>query len=123
MFNIPNSIYGLAFFTQFAVLSMYSLNYIRLRMCTPYNNNMMNNEIFFFLGMINNYACTATIVVLGIISNIGSVYLSYILYTFEDICIVCVSIYVINIVITLLAIKKFRKLTTEKKTTHEKKRK
>jgi len=25
MFNIPNSIYGLAFYTQFAILSMYSI--------------------------------------------------------------------------------------------------
>lgn len=29
---------------------------------------------------------------------------------FQDICVVCVSTYIVNVVITFLAIKKFRKL-------------
>ncbi|TGZ47411.1 vitamin K epoxide reductase complex subunit 1-like protein 1 [Temnothorax longispinosus] len=82
VFNVPNPMYGLAFYTQFAVLSM-----------------------------INNYACTATIVVLGILSNICSIYLIHILYLLKYICVVCVSMYIVNAVITYLAIKKFRKLT------------
>ncbi|XP_011874956.1 PREDICTED: vitamin K epoxide reductase complex subunit 1 [Vollenhovia emeryi] len=81
VFNIPNSIYGLAFYTLVAVLSM-----------------------------INNHACSATVVVLGILSNICSIYLAYILYVLKDICIVCVSTYIVNAAITFLAVKKFRRL-------------
>ncbi|XP_070525047.1 vitamin K epoxide reductase complex subunit 1-like protein 1 isoform X2 [Cardiocondyla obscurior] len=46
VFNIPNSLYGLAFYTLLAILSI-----------------------------INNYTCTATTVILGIFSNIMSIYL------------------------------------------------
>lgn len=71
--------------------------------------------------MINDYTCTATIVVLGILSNISSIYFGHILYILKNVCVVCISTYVVNIVITVLAIKKFRKLTAGG--THEKKRK
>lgn len=91
VFNISNSIYGLAFYTLFAVLST-----------------------------INNYACSAALVILGILSNIGSIYLSHILYLLKDICVVCVSTYIINAALMFLAVKKFRKIaagdTLKKKT-------
>ncbi|XP_012220287.1 vitamin K epoxide reductase complex subunit 1-like protein 1 [Linepithema humile] len=82
IFNIPNSLYGLAFYTQVAILSM-----------------------------INNYTCSAAVVVLGILSNIGSIYLAHILYIFNDICVVCISTYIVNAAITYFSIKKFRKLS------------
>lgn len=84
IFNIPNPIYGLVFYTQLAVLST-----------------------------INNYYCSATVVALGILSNILSIYLAYILYVFNVICIVCVGTYIVNATITFLAIKEFRKLSTD----------
>lgn len=70
----------------------------------------INNEII-ISGMINNYTCSVVVVVLGILSNIGSIYLAHILYMFNDICVVCISTYIVNAAITYLAIKKFRKLS------------
>ncbi|XP_029167012.1 vitamin K epoxide reductase complex subunit 1-like protein 1 isoform X2 [Nylanderia fulva] len=84
VFNIPNPIYGLLFYIQIIVLSM-----------------------------INNYTCSAAVVALGILSNILSIYLAYILYVFNNICVVCVSIYIVNAAITFFAIKEFRKLSID----------
>ncbi|XP_011632153.1 vitamin K epoxide reductase complex subunit 1-like protein 1 [Pogonomyrmex barbatus] len=81
VFNVPNSLYGLAFYTQIAILSMS-----------------------------NNYTCSIVVIALGIVSNIFSLYLAHILYLYRDICIVCVSTYIVNAVIVFLAINKFRKL-------------
>ncbi|XP_018354410.1 PREDICTED: vitamin K epoxide reductase complex subunit 1 isoform X2 [Trachymyrmex septentrionalis] len=80
VFNIRNPIYGLIFYTLIAILNM-----------------------------INNYTFSVAIVILGIMSNILSIYLSYILCFYRDICVVCISMYIINAVITFFAIKKFRK--------------
>ncbi|KYN26760.1 PREDICTED: vitamin K epoxide reductase complex subunit 1 [Trachymyrmex cornetzi] len=80
VFNIRNPIYGSIFYTLIVILSV-----------------------------TNNYTFSATTVILGIISNIFSIYLSLILYLYRDICIVCISMYIINVVITFFAIKKFRK--------------
>ncbi|EZA49048.1 hypothetical protein DMN91_009537 [Ooceraea biroi] len=88
----PNSIYGLIFYALLAILSTS-----------------------------NNYNYSAIVVVLGIVSNILSVYLAYILYKFNDVCIVCVSTYIVNAAIMFFAIKKIRKLSTSD--TREKKRK
>ncbi|XP_018060150.1 PREDICTED: vitamin K epoxide reductase complex subunit 1 [Atta colombica] len=80
VFHIRNPIYGLIFYTLVAILSM-----------------------------INNYTFSAATVILGIISNILSIYLSHILYLYRDICVVCISTYITNAMITFFAIKKFRK--------------
>ncbi|KAG5327299.1 VKOR1 reductase, partial [Pseudoatta argentina] len=79
VFNVRNPIYGLIFYTLVAILSV-----------------------------INNYIFLAATVILGIISNILSIYLSHILYLQRDICVVCISMYIINVMITFFAIKKFR---------------
>jgi len=60
--------------------------------------------------MINNYSCSVANVVLGIVSNIFTIYLICILYLFKDICVVCVSMYILNAIITYLAVQKFRNL-------------
>ncbi|EFN62618.1 Vitamin K epoxide reductase complex subunit 1-like protein 1 [Camponotus floridanus] len=83
IFNIPNPIYGLIFYTQIAVLST-----------------------------INNYSCSAAVVAFGILSNILSIYLAYILYVLNTICVVCICTYIVNATITFFAIKEFRKLST-----------
>lgn len=85
--NVPNSIYGLAFYTQIAILSM-----------------------------INNYTCSVIVVALGILSNICSIYLAHILYMFNNICVVCISTYIVNAVITYFGVKKFRKLSINDET-------
>jgi vitamin-K-epoxide reductase (warfarin-sensitive) len=53
------------------------------------------------------------IVVLGIFSNLLSVYLAYILYKINDICVVCVLTYIVNAAIMIFAIKKMRKLSAD----------
>lgn len=77
----------------------------------------IDNKFLSFPALINNYNCSAAVTVLGIVSNFLSLYLANILYQFNNICIVCVSTYVINAAITFFAIKKFRMLpdTRDKK--------
>ncbi|XP_015605401.1 vitamin K epoxide reductase complex subunit 1-like protein 1 [Cephus cinctus] len=75
----PNSIYGLIFY--FTVLILSTLNY---------------------------YSSTLALLALGILANISSVYLACILYLLNDICIVCVSNYIVNAIILILTVKKLR---------------
>ncbi|XP_018354409.1 PREDICTED: vitamin K epoxide reductase complex subunit 1 isoform X1 [Trachymyrmex septentrionalis] len=105
VFNIRNPIYGLIFYTLIAILSMYSIivAYVSIHM------SYITITKLFFSDMINNYTFSVAIVILGIMSNILSIYLSYILCFYRDICVVCISMYIINAVITFFAIKKFRK--------------
>lgn len=84
LFNFPNSIYGLACYMLFAILTMY-----------------------------NNFVCSVALIVLGIFFNICSIYLAYILYLLNNFCVICVTMYVINLVITIFAVKKLQKLTAE----------
>lgn len=77
----PNSLYGLGFYLLVAGLSI-----------------------------LNTHAATFTTVFLAILSNICSVYLAYILYLLRDICVICVSTYIVNGVILILGIKKLRLL-------------
>lgn len=81
-FYFPNSLYGLGFYLLIGGLSM-----------------------------INEYSSVVTIVFIGILSNICSVYLAYILYLLRSICIICISIYITNAIILILGLKKLRLLT------------
>ncbi|XP_017876460.1 vitamin K epoxide reductase complex subunit 1 [Ceratina calcarata] len=56
---------------------------------------------------------SALVVALATISNIGTIYLARILYLERNICIVCVSLYVVNVVLLILAIKKHRRLSED----------
>lgn len=75
--------------------------------------------------MFNAYATSALVVTLGILSNVGSIYLAYILYLLSNICVVCVSTYILNAIVLTLAVKKHRKLfqngTNKKKRKSKKK--
>jgi len=71
-----------------------------------------NAKRFFFPGVSSN-SYSMVVVVLGIFSNLLSVYLAYILYKVNDICVVCVITYVVNAAIMFFAIKKMRKLSAD----------
>ena len=45
-----------------------------------------------------------------ILSNVMSIYLAYLLYVLENICVVCISIYVVNILCLWEILKDFNKL-------------
>ncbi|XP_033197854.1 vitamin-K epoxide reductase [Bombus vancouverensis nearcticus] len=77
----PNSIYGLMFYLLVAILSIS-----------------------------NKYVTSALVVILEICANLGTLYLAYILYKLSNICVVCVSLYLVNVVLLTLAVKKQRKL-------------
>ncbi|XP_076169396.1 vitamin-K epoxide reductase [Ptiloglossa arizonensis] len=91
---MPNSVYGLIFYIVVAILST-----------------------------INKYSIPIFVVWLGFWSNIGTVYLTYILYKLNNICVVCVSTYFINAIILILAIKKYRKLFQNGTNKNKKKKK
>lgn len=63
-----------------------------------------------FVGMPNRYATSALVVALGIFANIGTIYLASILYMLKNICVVCVSTYIVNAILLILVIKKHRQL-------------
>ncbi|XP_060816234.1 vitamin K epoxide reductase complex subunit 1-like protein 1 [Bombus pascuorum] len=90
----PNSIYGLTFYLLVAILSIS-----------------------------NKYVTSALVVTLGICANLGTLYLAYILYKLSNICVVCVSLYVVNAILLILAVKKQRKLYRNNGTNKKKKSK
>ncbi|XP_076367268.1 vitamin-K epoxide reductase [Tachypleus tridentatus] len=81
-FNVPNSIFGIVFYT--------------LQMA---------------LGQSTDPFLTKVEISLAFVSNIGSLYLAYILYfILHDFCVVCVSTYVVNALLLGCACYKLRKL-------------
>ncbi|KAG7207421.1 hypothetical protein KM043_009070 [Ampulex compressa] len=85
VFYLNNPIYGFGFYTIIAILSLS-----------------------------NTYYASIIVVGLNIVSNMGSVYLAYILYSINTLCIVCISTYVINALILFLSIRKLKTLAKMK---------
>uniref|UniRef100_A0A1B6EAE4 vitamin-K-epoxide reductase (warfarin-sensitive) n=1 Tax=Clastoptera arizonana TaxID=38151 RepID=A0A1B6EAE4_9HEMI len=85
--NQPNSLLGIIFYS-FVILLTFS-------------NSVSASKILIFL---------------GILSNIGSVYLASILYfILYDFCVVCVSTYVVNATNLILSLFKLKTLAVEEK--------
>ncbi|XP_043269739.1 vitamin K epoxide reductase complex subunit 1 [Venturia canescens] len=82
IFYAPNSIYGLIFYSILAVTSIF-----------------------------NRYYHAVVLVFLATLSNFSSAYLAWILYILNDLCVVCVSTYIVNAFILILSIRKLRILT------------
>jgi len=78
---LPNSIYGIIFYTIVASLSLF-----------------------------NHYWNTVLMLIAAIGSNLFSIYLARVLYLLEDLCVVCVSTYVINALVLVLTIRKLREI-------------
>ncbi|XP_075220309.1 vitamin-K epoxide reductase [Lycorma delicatula] len=65
--------------------------------------------LFFILSFWNKYAVIITLMVLASLSNFASAYLAAVLYfALYDACVVCISTYVINAVLLLLASQKLK---------------
>ncbi|XP_058805192.1 vitamin K epoxide reductase complex subunit 1-like protein 1 [Phymastichus coffea] len=79
--HLPNSIFGIIFYTVVASLSLF-----------------------------NNYWNTVLMLVASIMSNLFSLYLARVLYLLRDVCVVCVATYVLNALILVLTVKKLREI-------------
>ncbi|KAK9883856.1 hypothetical protein WA026_002054 [Henosepilachna vigintioctopunctata] len=78
IFNVPNSLYGIPFYSLLAVLS--------------YSSSLTINKI-----LISNVT----------VANCLTPYLAYLLtFVLHDVCIVCISIYIVNALLLLMAFKK-----------------
>ncbi|XP_065368723.1 vitamin K epoxide reductase complex subunit 1-like protein 1 [Calliphora vicina] len=55
-----------------------------------------------------------------ILSNLMSIYLAYLLYILENICVVCITIYVVNFLCLWEMLKDFNKLWLQNRTTNTK---
>ncbi|XP_044729488.1 vitamin K epoxide reductase complex subunit 1 [Chrysoperla carnea] len=86
IFYQPNSLFGLIFYTTISILSLF--------------NTIQSSKVM---------------LIMSIASNFGSVYLAFILYLLQDICVVCVSTYIVNLVNLLLS---WIKLKTIKSKVH-----
>ncbi|KAJ8043613.1 Vitamin K epoxide reductase complex subunit 1-like protein 1 [Holothuria leucospilota] len=85
--NVPNSIYGLVFYS----LQMY--------LCT-----------------VHTPRASLFMLVNSLLSNAGSIYLACILYfVLEDACVVCISTYMVNFLLLLLSVMKWRQINSAKK--------
>ncbi|BFZ18880.1 hypothetical protein BsWGS_21919 [Bradybaena similaris] len=93
--NQPNTVYGIAFYTSQAMLSLSSSS------------------------------STAVVqTVASVFANIGSIYLGYILYyIIKDFCLVCVSTYVVNFLLLIVCIFRLKGAVSDeiKKTVRKKK--
>ncbi|XP_071093348.1 vitamin K epoxide reductase complex subunit 1-like protein 1 [Haliotis cracherodii] len=79
--NQPNSVFGMAFYAFQVTLA--------------YNPTSVGAIVQF---------------VSSVIANVGSVYLAYILFfVLNDVCIVCISMYIVNFLLLLCSISKLRK--------------
>jgi len=59
------------------------------------------------------YMC---LIVLSVIANLSSVYLAYILvYVLHDVCVVCVAVYVINLLVLVCNVLMWRHLVNSRK--------
>lgn len=93
VFNISNAVYGISLYISILILLVVSS---------------------LFEG--TNVSITYVLVVLAVISNLGDIYLAYILFfKLKDICIVCCTLYVINALLLALSIWRVIVLPSENK--------
>ncbi|KAL7300432.1 hypothetical protein TKK_0006786 [Trichogramma kaykai] len=76
-FYLPNSIFGIVFYTIVASLSLF-----------------------------NHYWNTLLMLAATVLANSFSIYLAYVLYLLKDVCLVCVTTYIINAILLVLSAKK-----------------
>lgn len=66
------------------------------------------------VGLFKNATAARIQVYLGLISNGMSLYLAYLLYfVLQDFCVVCVSTYIVNIVIIILVLNRYDVIVRE----------
>ncbi|GFO26544.1 vitamin K epoxide reductase complex subunit 1-like protein 1 [Plakobranchus ocellatus] len=81
LLNQPNTVYGMAFYTFMATLAISSSS---------------SSAVVQFVA--------------SVLSNVGSVYLGYILFfILEDLCMVCLSTYVVNFLLLVASVVKLRR--------------
>ncbi|XP_008558437.1 vitamin K epoxide reductase complex subunit 1 [Microplitis demolitor] len=106
IFYLPNSVYGLVFY-----------------------------GIVFALNIFNNYGLAVIVLILTALSNLSSIYLAWVLWVLNDICVVCISTYIVNFILVILSYNKLLHIRRQisatagrqtsssgHKTTHKKKR-
>ncbi|XP_037049050.1 vitamin K epoxide reductase complex subunit 1 [Bradysia coprophila] len=77
--------------------------------------NGINGIIFYTLIILLDFSLnlhlTKLQVALSFISNLISIYLAYLLYfVFENLCIVCATLYVVNMLLLILSVKRYSNL-------------
>ncbi|XP_071443731.1 vitamin K epoxide reductase complex subunit 1-like protein 1 [Hetaerina americana] len=91
IFNQPNSVYGISFYCLIGALTFL--------------DSSLASRIQFWISLF---------------SNIGSAYLAYILaFILHDFCVVCVSTYFVNLVITVLTYLRFKNLKNHRTPHHK----
>ncbi|XP_012282818.1 vitamin K epoxide reductase complex subunit 1-like protein 1 [Orussus abietinus] len=84
-----NSLYGIVFYACVAVLNWY-----------------------------DSAVSVALMLFLAILANLGTIYLVYILYLLKNVCLVCVSLYVVDAMLLVFVVKKSRALFAKKAKPH-----
>ncbi|XP_031557315.1 vitamin K epoxide reductase complex subunit 1-like [Actinia tenebrosa] len=89
--NIPNSIFGIVFYSLVCILGLFKSKFAAM-----------------------------TIFLFSVTSCIGSVYLGYILYfVLHDVCVVCISTYIVNGLLFIINFISLRKASSVKKSKRE----
>ncbi|KAK0076683.1 hypothetical protein PV325_005015 [Microctonus aethiopoides] len=90
IFYQPNSVYGIGYYGIVIITSIF-----------------------------NDYGHAVALMTLAIVSNISSIYLAWILYLLNDICVICVSTYVVNGIILIFSYQKLRLVTQTRNVTSQ----
>lgn len=93
IFNQPNTVYGILFFSSQMILCKKNFNYFL------YIGQTTTFEFFIFYKVLFHRKALMidAKLFLSILANLGNVYLAYILYfVLRDFCLVCVAFYLIN---------------------------
>lgn len=103
IFNQPNTIYGLFFFLIQLLLRM------RFYLTFKFKISFLFCIFVFLLSIVlfrNNKRALRAKILLSVFANIGNLYLAYVLYfILKDFCIVCVSTYIVNILLLVFNYK------------------
>ena len=81
MLYLPNPLFGLIFYALVGALSCFTI-----------------------------YATSIMVMSLVVLSNFGTIYLVYVSIVIQNVCLVCVSIYIINAILFVLVTEKHRRL-------------
>ena len=90
---------------------------------TNLNNFLRQGFPFLIAGFMHSANAAFMQIIFCILANLGSVYLGYILYVIlEDLCIVCVSTYIINFFLLVIVVSNYTFLARRRVTSIRKKK-
>jgi len=75
--------------------------------------------VLYVVGLHSSYLLSVSLISLSVTANVSSIYLAYILiYVLHDLCVLCVTVYVINFFVLICSVVMWRHLVNSAKLVH-----